>query len=71
MWNSNSLIAWLLTRAGIDAQGLEPPTGGRAPGWRAGIDVALRHASRPAGAPRAANPHAPPGERGLRARGSE
>ena len=71
MWNSNSLIAWLLTRAGIDAQGLEPPAGGRAPGWQAGIDVALRLAPQPADVPPAANPHAPPGERGLRARGSE
>jgi hypothetical protein len=42
MWNSNSLIAFVLTRAGIDAQRLEPPQGGRAPGWQAGIDVALR-----------------------------
>ncbi|HXJ62674.1 MAG TPA: hypothetical protein VNN79_02870 [Actinomycetota bacterium] len=40
MWNSNSVIAWLLTRAGIAAEELRPPPGGRAPGWRAGIEVA-------------------------------
>ncbi len=33
-WNSNSVIAWLLTAAGLD--GGAPPPGGRAPGWSAG-----------------------------------
>jgi hypothetical protein len=42
MWNSNSLISWLLARAGIDTDGLEPPVGGRAPGWNAGVVVAGR-----------------------------
>jgi hypothetical protein len=42
MWNSNSLISWLLARAGIDTDGLEPPVGGRAPGWNAGLVVAGR-----------------------------
>jgi hypothetical protein len=42
MWNSNSLISWLLARAGIDTDGLEPPGGGRAPGWNAGLVVAGR-----------------------------
>lgn len=42
MWNSNSIIAWTLTRAGIDAVSIRPPAGGRAPGWRAGIEVAQR-----------------------------
>ena len=37
MWNSNSVVAWLLARSGIRAETLQPPTGGRAPGWRAGI----------------------------------
>jgi hypothetical protein len=37
MWNSNSLISWLLVRAGVDTQDLHPPSGGRAPGWDAGI----------------------------------
>jgi len=40
MWNSNSLIAWLLQTSGFDAAALSPPSGGRAPGWRAGIDAA-------------------------------
>ena len=40
MWNSNSQIAWLLTRAGLDAASLQPPPGGRAPGWRAGLMAA-------------------------------
>jgi hypothetical protein len=40
MWNSNSIIAWLLVNAGIDVGALAPPHGGRAPGWRAGISVA-------------------------------
>jgi hypothetical protein len=42
MWNSNSLTAWLLVRAGIDSSPLAPPAGGRAPGWDAGIAVACR-----------------------------
>jgi hypothetical protein len=42
MWNSNSVIAWLLVRAGIPVDDLAPPPGGRAPGWRAGVEVAHR-----------------------------
>jgi hypothetical protein len=42
MWNSNSLVAWAITRAGIDASSLAPPTGGRAPGWSAGVIAASR-----------------------------
>ena len=42
MWNSNSLISWLLARAGIEADELQPPAGGRAPGWNAGLVVARR-----------------------------
>jgi hypothetical protein len=39
MWNSNSLTAWLLALSGHDmhARSLQPPTGGRAPGWSAGL----------------------------------
>jgi len=48
MWNSNSVIAWILSRAGIDAGRIEPPTGGRAPGWRAGVVVAGRSGEGPA-----------------------
>ncbi len=42
MWNSNSLISWLLARAGIETDHLHPPAGGRAPGWNAGLVVARR-----------------------------
>src|SRR5215211_6399058 len=31
MWNSNSLISWLLVRAGEDTEDLRPPPGGRVP----------------------------------------
>lgn len=42
MWNSNSLISWLLARAGIETERLQPPACGRAPGWNAGLVVARR-----------------------------
>jgi hypothetical protein len=42
MWNSNSLISWLVARVGLDAEATAPPTGGRAPGWAAGVVVARR-----------------------------
>jgi hypothetical protein len=41
MWNSNSLIAWLLSSAGLPAADIAPPPNGRAPGWNAGLAVAL------------------------------
>ena len=44
MWNSNSLIAWLIVRCGLDVEPIHPPRGGRAPGWNAGIAVARRKA---------------------------
>src|SRR3954454_16880640 len=37
MWNSNSVTAWLLVQAGINADLVDLPPGGRAPGWTAGI----------------------------------
>ncbi len=40
MWNSNSVISWLLTRAGIALDAVAPPPGGSAPGWKAGIAIA-------------------------------
>jgi hypothetical protein len=40
MWNSNSVVAYVLARAGVDAEDLAPPGNGRAPGWRAGLTVA-------------------------------
>jgi hypothetical protein len=42
MWNSNSLVSWLLASSGHEIDGLSPPVGGRAPGWRAGSVVAAR-----------------------------
>jgi hypothetical protein len=41
-WNSNSVIAWLIARAGLYADDLHPPLNGRAPGWDAGLEVARR-----------------------------
>ena len=49
MWNSNSLTSWLLERAGVHTGQIQPPPGGRAPGWEAGLVVAQRQmASAPA-----------------------
>ncbi len=42
MWNSNSLISWLLVRSGLPIESVGLPAGGRAPGWDAGIVVARR-----------------------------
>jgi hypothetical protein len=42
MWNSNSLIAWLLANSGHDVHAIRPPTRGRAPGWSAGVVAAER-----------------------------
>jgi hypothetical protein len=49
MWNSNSLIAWLLARSDHDVTGVQPPARGRAPGWSAGL--ALDSSQRRAPAP--------------------
>ena len=42
MWNSNSVIAWLLAISGLPMDGIDPPAGGRAPGWEAGLVAASR-----------------------------
>jgi hypothetical protein len=42
MWNSNSIISWLIARSGLDVESIRPPRGGRAPGWSSGIVVARR-----------------------------
>ncbi len=55
MWNSNSIISWLIARTGLDVESIRPPAGGRAPGWRAGIVLAHRQAAEE---PR---PHVTPG----------
>lgn len=39
MWNSNSLVAWLLDVARLSPDRVCPPVGGRAPGWRAGMGL--------------------------------
>jgi hypothetical protein len=42
MWNSNSIIAWVIVRCGLDLSAVHLPPRGRAPGWRAGLVVAAR-----------------------------
>jgi hypothetical protein len=46
MWNSNSVIAWLLARSGLPTASIRPPAGGRAPGWQAGLAVATKQDGR-------------------------
>jgi len=66
MWNSNSFVAWLLERAGVDAAAVEPPPGGRAPGWQAGVVVARRGSVSSTTAARPRAPAAPASVGGLR-----
>jgi hypothetical protein len=40
MWNSNSVVSWVLARSGADLAMVHPPSRGRAPGWHAGLVVA-------------------------------
>ncbi len=42
MWSCNSIISWVLTSAGANMDAFSVPLGGRAPGWQAGVTVALR-----------------------------
>lgn len=42
MWNSNSVVAWVVTQLGLVQVAGQPPNGGRAPGWDAGVTVAER-----------------------------
>jgi hypothetical protein len=42
MWNSNSVISWLIARSGLPADVISPPAGGCAPGWDAGLVTARR-----------------------------
>jgi hypothetical protein len=46
MWNSNSMVAWALARTGHDVGAIRLPSGGRAPGWRAGLALANRQNGR-------------------------
>ncbi|WP_028650890.1 hypothetical protein [Nocardioides halotolerans] len=50
MWNSNSLVAWLLASSDVDLSEVAPPRGGRAPGWAAGLALA-RDRARSVGSP--------------------
>src|SRR5664280_671851 len=45
MWNSNSIVSWLVARSGLDAESVSMPSGGRAPGWDAGLVVARRRSA--------------------------
>jgi hypothetical protein len=45
MWNSNAVIAWVIARSGLAVESIRPPANGRAPGWRAGLEVAARSAA--------------------------
>lgn len=59
MWNSNSLIAWVLARGGHDtaAPEAQPPPHGRAPGWSAGLAVAARSSDHAAQSASGRAPH--------------
>lgn len=43
MWNSNSVISYLLARSGAATGTISPPAHGRAPGWHAGTVIASRY----------------------------
>jgi hypothetical protein len=45
MWNSNSVVSWVLTRSDANVDTIHPPANGRAPGWDAGVAVATRDRS--------------------------
>jgi hypothetical protein len=59
MWNSNSVIAWLLAQGGLPMEAIRPPVGGRAPGWQAGVVMAHRGPSAIGNAP--SSPRRTPG----------
>ncbi|MDP3893878.1 hypothetical protein [Nocardioides sp.] len=46
MWNSNSLVSWLLVSGGLDLGRVRLPERGRAPGWDAGVALAGRRVER-------------------------
>jgi hypothetical protein len=58
MWNSNSTISWLVASSGLDVESIPLPRGGRAPGWRAGIEVARRRQAGRCGGPAGDTPGA-------------
>jgi hypothetical protein len=55
MWNSNSLISWLIARSGLGGHAARLPAGGRAPGWDAGLLVAERQTEKASHRPRDLN----------------
>jgi hypothetical protein len=56
MWNSNSVISYLLATSGVDMRSIRPPDGGRAPGWDAGMSAADRTPAQPRAGESAAGP---------------
>jgi hypothetical protein len=42
MWTSDSVVSWLLVKAGLEPMDARAPADGRAPGWDAGLAVARR-----------------------------
>jgi hypothetical protein len=42
MWSCNSIVSWVLSRAGVDTDAISLPSRGRAPGWDAGVAVATK-----------------------------
>ncbi len=56
MWNSNSVVSWVLSTSGAQIRDVHPPLNGRAPGWDAGLAIAARGASKSA-SPRLVHPH--------------
>ena len=61
MWNSNSLVSWLLASSGHDTSTIVPPAHGRAPGWASGLVVAARQSASERAIPVAGiNSFAPP-----------
>jgi hypothetical protein len=51
MWNSNSVVSWLLARSDLPTDSIRPPVGGRVPGWDAGVVAARRGRSGGEGSP--------------------
>ncbi len=45
LWNSNSVVSWLITRTGLDPGAIPLSCGGRAPGRDAGVAAARRDLS--------------------------
>ena len=50
---SLALVSWLIVRSGLDADSIQPPEGGRAPGWESGLVVARRQQAQRDEPPRA------------------